>query len=126
MHRKPAASEVYSSCMKELDDAQYCSGLVDAYLQATSSRLFGYIPKGRTRPWYMLLLNDIEYDPIVMVDYQEKRTVFVVLRGPNHSIGLLYERGSDGRFVLRVTTFSNLELTAILNGPLDPTVGGRP
>ncbi len=119
------ASKVYNSCMQELGDAEFCSGVRDAVLEAITKRVFKYFPEGRTRPWFLVLLNAIEYDYSVMVDHLEKRAVFVALRGPNHSIGLLYLRDSDGRFVLRYTTFSNMELMALLNGPLDPTVGGR-
>ncbi len=123
-NKKPPASQVYNSCMVEVGDAQYCSCVVDAYLEATSKRLFKYIPEGRVRPWFLLLFNDIDYDFDVLVDHKEKRAVFVMLRGPNHSIGLLYLRDSDGRFALRAVTFSNLELMAMLNGPLAPRVGG--
>jgi len=116
--RNPVA-DVYRSCMDVLGDGEYCAGVVDAVLQAALSRVHGYMPEGRKRPkFYLVLANDIDYVTNPWVD-QTKQSVVVVLRGPNHSISLAYEKDSGGQFVLRRVAISNLEYLAMLNGPLN-------
>ncbi len=110
-------SDVYEWCMAAFDDGKYCSNLVDAVLQATHSRVFHRLhPRGK--PSHMLLLlyaGDYDYD--VLID-KSKRVVVVMLHAPNHSVALRYERRDDGKFILKTTTYSNIDFTAMLNGPL--------
>jgi hypothetical protein len=111
--------------MNALGDAEYCAGVVDAVLQAVLTRVHNYVPEGQKRPiFYVVLANNIDYAISPWVD-QTKQSVVVVLRGPNHSISLAYERDDGGRFVLRRAAVSNLEYMAMLNGPLNqlPTSG---
>jgi len=113
------ATDVYRSCMNALGDAEYCAGVVDAVLQTVLTRVYSYAPEGRKRPvFYLALVNDIDYVTNPWVDLN-KKSVAVVLRGPNHSISLVYERDDSGRFVLRRAAVSNLEYMAMLNGPLN-------
>jgi len=125
MPERNPVTDVYRSCMDVLGDAEYCAGVVDAVLQAALSRVHKYVSEGRKRPvFYLVLANSIDYATNPWVD-QTKQSVAVVLRGPNHSISLLYERDDGGGFVLRRVAISNLEYMAMLNGPLNqpPTSG---
>jgi hypothetical protein len=111
--------------MNALGDAEYCAGVVDAVLQTVLTRVYRYVSKGRQRPiFFLALVNNIDYATKPWVDIN-KKSVAVVLRGPNHSISLIYQRDDGGRFVLRRAAVSNLEYIAMLNGPLNqpPTSG---
>jgi hypothetical protein len=106
--------------MNALGDAEYCAGVVDAVLQAALSRVHKYVPEGRKRPvFYLVLANKIDYAISPWVD-ETKESVAVELRGPNHSVSLLFERDDRGRFVLRSAAVSIMEYMAMLNGPLKP------
>jgi len=117
--REPSpTSEVYRSCMKSLNDGEYCASVVDAVLES-AKRIYSYTPKGRTKPRYYLVLPPfVDYVVNVFVD-QDKRSVAVTLRAPNHLVILLYERTGDGGIALKRATVNNLELVALLNSPLD-------
>jgi hypothetical protein len=126
MYERNPVSDVYRSCMNALGDAEYCAGVVDAVLQAALSRVHRYAPKGRKKPiFYIVLANNIDYATSPWVD-QTKGLVAVVLRGPNHSISLVYEKDDDGRFVLSRAAVSNLEYMAMLNGPLNQLSTSEP
>jgi len=120
------ATDVYRSCMDALGDAEYCAGVVDAVLQAALSRVYRYVPEGRKRPvFFLVLANKIDYKIGPWVD-EAKESVAVELRAPNHSISLLYKRDSRGRFVLSSAAVSILEYMAMLNGPLNPSLTSGP
>jgi len=124
--REPSpTSEVYRSCMKSLNDGEYCASVVDAVLES-AKRIYSYTPKGRTKPRFHLVLPPfVDYVVNVWVD-QDKRSVVVTLRARNHSVLLVYERTSDGGITLKSATVHNLELAALLNSPLEsisPTLG---
>jgi len=119
MPERNPVTDVYRSCMNALGDAEYCAGVVDAVLQTVLTRVYSYVSEGRKRPvFYLALVNNIDYVTNPWVDLN-KKSVAVVLRGPNHSISLVYERDDSGRFVLRRVAVSNLEYMAMLNGPLN-------
>jgi hypothetical protein len=110
--------------MNAIGDAEYCAGVVDAVLQAALTRVHRYVPEGRKKPvFYIALVNNIDYAASPWVD-QTKKSVAVVLRGPNHLIFLIYQRDDDGRFVLRRAAVSNLEYMAMFNGPLNQPTSG--
>jgi hypothetical protein len=105
--------------MKSLNDGEYCASVVDAVLDA-SKRIYSYTPKGRTKPqFYLVLPPFVDYMVNVLVD-QDKRSVAVTLRAPNHSVLLIYERTGNGGIALKSATVHNLELAALLNSPLEP------
>jgi len=113
------ATDVYRSCMNVIADGEYCAGVVDAVLQSALSRVHKYVPEDRKKPVFLLVLaNNIDYNIGPWVD-ETKESVAVQLRGPNHSISLLYKRDDRGRFILRSAAVSILEYMAMLNGPLN-------
>jgi hypothetical protein len=119
-------SDVYRSCMNAVGDAEYCAGVVDAVLQTVLTRVYNYVSEGRKKPiFYLVLANNIDYVTNPWVDLN-KKSVAVVLRAPNHSISLVYQKDDGGRFVLRRAAVSNLEYMAMLNGPLDQPPTSRP
>jgi len=121
MHEPSPTSEVYRSCMKSLNDGEYCASVVDAVLES-AKRIYSYTPKGRTKPRLHLVLPPfVDYVVNVFVD-QDKRSVAVTLRAPNHLVILVYERTGDGGIALKSATVNNLELAALWNSPLGPNM----
>jgi hypothetical protein len=105
--------------MQALNDAEYCSGVVDAVVQTLSSRVYSYVPEGRGKPRWHLVLSNVDYVLGVFVD-ENKQSVVTVLRAENHMVYLIYKKNSDRRFVLRNTLVHTIQNEAMLNGPLIP------
>jgi len=114
-------SQVYRSCIQTLGDAEYCSSVVDAVIQALTTRIYSYPSQGHAKTKFFLVLSpDVEYTTSVLVD-ADKRAVVLWLRAPNHSVSLVFGRSSDGsKAVLSGALVHNLELIALQNPPLIP------
>jgi hypothetical protein len=106
--------------MQALNDAEYCSGVVDVIVQTLSSRVYSYVPEGRGKPrWHLVLPLKVDYVLGTFVD-ENKQAVVLVLRAENHMVYLIYKKNSDGRFILSNTMVHTIQHEAMLNGPLIP------
>jgi len=130
-------SAVYQWCMEATGgDAGYCADVKHVAAQATSMRAFSYtqggtgfllllpktiyiakvIDESEEGVAVMLVATKAAYDAKILLDDQ-KKAIAVMLQAPNHVVSLIYERGM-GKPTLKKTIITNLELTALINGPL--------
>jgi len=125
MAREGALVHVYKACMDMLGDAEYCTSLVEVILDIYTRRVFSYVPKGRSKPKFHLVLpHDVDYTAGILVD-KLKNSVVLILQAPRHAVSLVYERNKDGGFTLMRATVSNPEFAAMTNGPLMSKEGGE-
>lgn len=112
--------DLYRECMAALNDAEYCSGVVDALIYTLSRRLYSYVSEDGGKPVKHLVLSPkVDYVVGTYVD-RNKETVVFALRAKNHTAYLVYKKNSDGRFVLRSALAHTVQNEAMLNGPNIP------
>jgi len=131
-----SASKVYRWCMEATRDAEYCADVKNVVAQIASTRAFSYDhPSGKPR--FLLLLPSIIYVDMasegghgsllfaakaayatrVLID-DLKRGIIVTLEAPSHAVSLMYERHNN-KLTLKKTAVSNVEIAALMNGPLN-------
>jgi hypothetical protein len=111
-------ADIYNSCMRSLNDAEYCAGVVEAVVDAASRWVYTSVPEGRARPRFHIIRTHSDYRIEVYVD-KNKEGIIVILDGPGHAIHLFYKREGD-KFVFRRGVIYTLGLTAMLNGHFEP------
>lgn len=117
MAKEGALVHVYKTCMDSLNDAEYCSALMEVVLELYTRRVFSYTPMGRDKPIFHLALpHNVDYTAGILVDLT-KKSVVILLHAPHHVVHLKYERNEGGRFVFKNALVSNLEVAAAMNGP---------
>jgi len=118
MAKEGTLVHVYKTCMDSLNDAEYCSALMEVVLELYTRRVFSYTPMGRDKPIFHLALpHNVDYTAGILVDLT-KKSVVILLHAPHHVVHLKYERNEDGRFAFKNALVSNLEVVAAMNGPL--------
>jgi len=117
MDRNNSLAYVYKMCMNAVHDTEYCATLVEILLEVSTKRVFSYVPEGRPKPRFHLVLpSDVDYMANIMVD-KTKKSVIIMLVAPHHAVALIYERGKDGNATLKSATVSSVEVAALMNGP---------
>jgi hypothetical protein len=111
-------ADIYNSCMRSLNDVEYCAGVVEAVVDAASRWIYTSVPEGRARPRFHIIRSHGEYGIDVYVD-RNKEGVIVILDGPGHAIHLFYKR-DGGKFVVKSGLISNLGVIAMMNGHFEP------
>jgi hypothetical protein len=114
-----AIAKTYKECMDAVHDSEYCAALIGAILEVSARRVFGYVPEGRTKPKFILVLPSDDYTVGIWVDVTKKSAI-IRLKAPRHAVNLLYERGEDGGFVLKSAEVLTMEVMASMNGPPKP------
>jgi hypothetical protein len=118
---KENLTNIYNSCMRSLNDVEYCSGVVGAVVDAASRWVYTCVPEGRTKPRVHIIRTHSVYGIDVYVD-KYKEGVIVVLDGRGHSIHLFYKREGD-KFVLRRGVIHTLGTVALTNSYFEPPLG---
>jgi hypothetical protein len=113
-------ADVYRSCMRSINNAEYCAGVVDAVVDAASRWIYTYASEGDSKPRFRfhIIRTHSNYEVKIYVDAM-KESLILVLNGLGHSIHLYYER-RDGRFVLKRGGIVSLETIALMNGYFEP------
>jgi hypothetical protein len=113
-------AEIYRSCMKSLNDAEYCAGVVDTVVDAASRWIYSYASEGRINPMFRfhIIRTHSDYQVKIFVD-SKKESLILKLDGLGHSIHLYYER-EGGKFVLKRGGIVSLETIALMNGYFEP------
>jgi len=129
-------SDVYHRCMEAAGDAEYCAEVKEVVAELAATRAFSYAhPSGKPR--FLLILPSTIYVDVlseeahgalllfaakatyaakILLD-EERRGIIVTLQAPSHTVALLYER--QGKLTLKKVTVSNVEIAALMNGPLN-------
>jgi len=118
-------AEIYRSCMRSLNDIEYCAGVVDTVVDAASRWIYTYTHASgdRNRPTFRfhIIRTHSDYTVKIFVD-AKKESLILVLDGLGHSIHLYYER-EGGKFVLKRGGIASLETIALMNGYFEPPLG---
>jgi hypothetical protein len=112
MASREKIEDMYRSCMEATGDRDYCSRLVELIYELEWRRDFTY----GDRPRLHLRLPDVAYDVFVAAS-REKKGAVIFLAHETHVAMLIYDRGADGRFVLRSAELVTVETEAMRDLP---------
>jgi hypothetical protein len=106
----------YKFCMSSLGDRGYCAKVVELLREVEVRRVFTW----GNKPRFSLSLPPVEHAVAVAFD-RDRNYIFIFLKRTHlrymYVVALIYKRdGND--FVLSQTGVDNLEVRALLNGPL--------
>jgi hypothetical protein len=104
--------DIFNTCLREVDDREYCRGVVEAIAELAETRRVAY--RGERGVTYVLNLSRGDQPYVKIAVDKRKKGLIVALIGNGYMAFLIYKREGD-RFRPIYAELTNSEITAMTN-----------